>query len=334
MDAEKGMRLLHIYQQLTEGRGVQKQAAAALFGVNERSIQRDIEDIRNFLAEQDPPKEVRYIPSKKRYELISGEQTFLNSGEALAVCKVLLESRSMKKADMDAILDKLLSACVAPEDRQAVDRIISNERFYYIEPHHGKALIDQLWTLAQAIQAQTVLQVRYRTQTGKEKRRTLHPVGLMFSEFYFYLTAFIEDIDRAECFENPEDLSPTIYRVDRLEQIAVLDRHFTVPYAKRFSEGEFRKRVQFMYGGRLQIVRFTYSGPSVEAVLDRLPTAEILSEKDGVYEIRAEVFGKGIEMWLRSQGSYVSMPAASSTLAPGNRDATNSISSMRPHRGK
>lgn len=307
MEAEKGMRLLHLYQDLTAGHGIQKQEVAARFCVNERSIQRDIEDIRNFLAEQDPPKEVRYIPSKKRYYLMSKGQTYLTCGEALAVCKVLLESRSMKKAEMDAILDKLLFTCVAPEDRQAVSRIISNERFYYIEPHHGKTLIGQLWTLAQAIQTQSVLQVRYRTQTGKEKQRTLHPVGLIFSEFYFYLTAFIEDIDRAECFENPDDLSPTIYRVDRLEQITVLDKHFSVPYAKRFSEGEFRKRVQFMYGGKLQTVRFTYSGPSVEAVLDRLPTAEIFDEKDGVYEIRAEVFGKGIEIWLRSQGEYVSI---------------------------
>lgn len=305
MDAEKGMRLLHLYQDLTAGRGIQKQEAAARFCVNERSIQRDIEDIRNFLAEQDPPREVRYIPSKKRYYLVSKGQMYLTCGETLAICKVLLESRSMKKTEMDAILDKLLFTCIAPEDRQAVSQIISNERFYYIEPHHGKALIERLWTLAQAIQTQSVLQVRYRTQTGKEKRRMLHPVGLMFSEFYFYLTAFIEDIDRAERFENPDDISPTIYRVDRLEQITVLNKHFSVPYTKRFSEGEFRKRVQFMYGGKLQTVHFTYSGPSVEAVLDRLPTAEILCEKDGVYDIKAEVFGKGIEMWLRSQGTLL-----------------------------
>ena len=213
----------------------------------------------------------------------------------------------MKKTEMDAILDKLLSACVSPEDRQAVSRIISNERFYYIEPHHGKALVEQLWILAQAIQTQSVLQVWYRTQTGEERQRMLHPVGLMFSEFYFYLTAFIENIDRAEHFENPDDISPTIYRVDRLDQITVLDKHFSVPYTKRFSEGEFRKRVQFMYGGKLQTVHFTYCGPSVEAVLDRLPTAEILSEKDRTYEIRAEVFGKGVDMWLRSQGEYIKL---------------------------
>ena len=80
---------------------------------------------------------------------------------------------------------------------------------------------------------------------------------------------------------------------------------FQVPYKDRFQEGEFRKRVQFMYGGRLQTVKFKYSGPSAEAVLDRLPTAEIIEEKDGVFTVRAEVFGTGINMWLRSQGEYV-----------------------------
>ena len=39
--------------------------------------------------------------------------------------------------------------------------------------------------------------------------------------------------------------------------------------------------------------------------MDRLPTAEIVGERDGMYEIRAEVFGKGIDMWLKSQGVFV-----------------------------
>ena len=60
-----------------------------------------------------------------------------------------------------------------------------------------------------------------------------------------------------------------------------------------------------MYGGKLQKIKFRYSGSSVEAVLDRLPTAQILDETDGVYTISAEVFGKGIDMWLRSQGDAV-----------------------------
>jgi hypothetical protein len=48
-------------------------------------------------------------------------------------------------------------------------------------------------------------------------------------------------------------------------------------------------------------VKFTYSGYSVEAVLDRLPTAKIIEEHDGVYTITAEVFRDGIDMWMKSQ---------------------------------
>ena len=60
-----------------------------------------------------------------------------------------------------------------------------------------------------------------------------------------------------------------------------------------------------MYGGKLQKIRFKYPGPSSEAVLDRLPTAEILSQDDSGWLVSAEVFGKGIEMWMRSQGDYI-----------------------------
>ena len=60
-----------------------------------------------------------------------------------------------------------------------------------------------------------------------------------------------------------------------------------------------------MYGGKLQKIKFRYSGSDVDAILDRLPTAEIISEKDGIYILEAEVFGKGIDMWLRSQGDWV-----------------------------
>lgn len=85
----------------------------------------------------------------------------------------------------------------------------------------------------------------------------------------------------------------------------MLPEKFRIPYTDRFEEGEFRKRIQFMMGGRLQKVKFKYKGSSVEAVLDRLPTARIIDEEDGAYIISAEVFGKGINMWLRSQGDMV-----------------------------
>ena len=130
-------------------------------------------------------------------------------------------------------------------------------------------------------------------------------MAILFSEYYFYLVGFIENINKKEAFENPDDIFPTIYRIDRIKKLEVLNEHFRIPYANRFEEGEFRKRIQFMYGGKLQKVRFKYIGTSIESVLDRLPTARILSEEEGTYLIEAEVFGKGIDIWIRSQGESI-----------------------------
>ena len=136
--------------------------------------------------------------------------------------------------------------------------------------------------------------------------RKVKPVAIMFSEYYFYLTAFIDDENVRKDFEVLDDAFPTIYRIDRINKLTVLNEKFHIPYSSRFEEGEFRKRIQFMYGGKLQRVKFQYSGTDINAILDRLPTAEIMSEKNGVYTVRAEVFGKGIDMWLRSQGDVIS----------------------------
>lgn len=204
------------------------------------------------------------------------------------------------------ILDKLITCCVPEQNKAAVNQLIANEKFHYIEPHHGKPILDRLWDIGQAIQSHQVMEIQYeRMKEPKLVIRRVEPVGIMFSEYYFYLTAFLQDVDREAEFEKPDDLFPTIYRIDRIASFKVLNEHFRVPYSTRFEEGEFRKRVQFMYGGKLERIRFRYTGPSLEAVLDRLPTAKILKEDADGWDVEAEVFGKGIEMWLRSQGEYI-----------------------------
>ena len=299
----KSARLLAIYARLLSGEGLNRVALAGEYGVAVRSIQRDIESLRCFLAEQRLPQDVVYDRRERAYKLVNSVPKGLSNSEILAVCKILLESRSMRRDEMMPILDKLIDCCVPEESKRAVTELIANEKHHYVEPHHGKHILDGLWEIGQAVKHRQVMEITYeRMKEPRLVSRRVQPVGLMFSEYYFYLTAFLED--RTD-FENPDDLFPTIYRLDRIKSFQVLNEHFVVPYRGRFEEGEFRKRVQFMYGGKLQTVKFVYTGPSIESVLDRLPTAEILEEHDGAYTVQAEVFGKGIEMWLRSQGDYI-----------------------------
>lgn len=114
-------------------------------------------------------------------------------------------------------------------------------------------------------------------------------------------------IKRNGVYDEITDSFPTIYRIDRIKNMSVLDERFHIPYSSRFEEGEFRKRIQFMYGGKIQKVRFRYKGPDIDSILDRLPTAHVLDEENGEYIVAAEVFGTGINMWIRSQGDYIEM---------------------------
>ena len=175
-----------------------------------------------------------------------------------------------------------------------------------MEPRHRTVFIDKLWEIGQAIRGCRYIEVSYERNTDKSVvKRKLKPVAIMFSEYYFYLTAFIDDEEVRKNFDVMNDSFPTIYRIDRIKKLKVLNEGFHIPYSSRFEEGEFRKRVQFMYGGKLQKVKFQYSGSDIDAILDRLPTAKVLSEEDGVYTVSAEVFGRGIDMWLRSQGDKI-----------------------------
>ncbi len=298
-------RILNIYSRLVNGDTLRKKELAQQFHVTERSVQRDMESLRCFFTEQGLQQDIVYDKTAKGYRLESPAHAPLNNSEILAVCKILLESRSMRRDEMFPILDKLIACCVPERSKQAVTELLANEKYHYVEPHHGKNLLPGLWKIGQAVQNHQMMEIQYeRLKEPKLVRRRVLPVGIMFSEYYFYLTAFLED--KTE-FDNPDDIFPTIYRIDRIRDFKVLEAHFKVPYKERFQEGEFRKRVQFMYGGKLQRIKFRYTGPSIEAVLDRLPTAQILNQDETGWIVTAEVFGKGIEMWLRSQGDFVLM---------------------------
>lgn len=307
---DKIQRILGIYTKLLEGRIVNKQTEAAIYGVNERSIQRDVNDIRDFLeldaGETGVVNSVVYDRMQKGYRLESVYRAKLTNPEVLAICKILLDSRAFVKEEMTQMINKLIDCCVPQSNQKMVKELISNEEFHYVEPRHKTKFMDQMWQLGQAIKGCNYVQMDYlRTKDKTVVTRKVKPVAIMFSEYYFYLTAFIDDKEVQKDFDVINDSFPTIYRIDRIRKLKVLDEHFHIPYSSRFEEGEFRKRVQFMYGGKLQKVKFKYSGTDIDAILDRLPTARILDEEDGVYTVSAEVFGKGIDMWLRSQGDVV-----------------------------
>lgn len=297
-NGNKGFRLLSIYERLNKGEILEKAKLAQHFGVTLKTIQRDIDDLRVYLAEthySETEIAIKYDKTKNGYYLVRLQREWLTNKEVLALCKILLESRAFCKEELDSLVTKLLLQ-VVPNDRKKVENMIISELHYYVPLRHNKHLLSLLWDLSHCISNKEIISFIYTRQDGVVKERVVQPVSIMFSEYYFYLIAFMM---------NGNKDFPTIFRVDRIADLKGTKENFNIPYKNKFNDGEFRNRIQFMYSGELRNIVFEYSGPSLEAVLDKLPTAEILAVTDGIYIIRIEVYGNGIDMWLRSQGEYI-----------------------------
>lgn len=302
---KKVERIISLYNRIIDGEILVKADEASRYGVNERSIQRDIDDIRAYFANApESNRELIYDRSKKGYVLVQNSRKSLTNSEILTVCKILLESRSLIKEEMYPIIDKLLQCCVPYKNYKQVEELIGNEKYHYLEPHHGRKFVDDMWDIGSAVYEHRLMRIRYQKLKETDKvKRLIQPVGIMFSEYYFYLCAFI-----CASEETPGVVKhpfPTIYRIDRIAEYEILNEHFHVPYADRFQEGEFRKRIQFMFGGELRTIKFKYRGLSIESILDRFPTAEIIKHDGNAWTIRAEVYGDGVDIWLRGQGDVI-----------------------------
>ena len=299
MDLSKSVTILDIFVKLNQGEAVSKEDLADKYGKDERTIQRYIKEIKDYYLFCQPNKKtaIKYDPEKEGHRLINGQGEFLNCREILAVCKILFESRAFNREEINLLVDKLLNLA-SPRQRQEIRKMILNELYHYTPTRHEKDLIEVIWDVNQAIKEQRIISLEYKKGNGDVIKREIKPMGLMFSEYYFYM--LVEMKKQLDDYKIP-------YRLDRIIDYQIKEEHFKVPYSDRFEEGEFRKRIQFMFPGKITKIKLKYWGASLEAVLDRLPTARVVEEKDDYYIVKAEVYSQGIKTWLLGQAQYIEL---------------------------
>jgi len=225
----KDMRLLKLYNRLLKNDDIDVEEYAKENGVSTRTVERDIKCIKDFLADnEDKSRELIRIKRKKKYQLSYSEDSVnLTKSEILAISKILLASRAFLKDEISLIIDKIVKQCGPGQDLDLIQELLKNEKSHYIELQHKKSFITHIWKLGQAIKDRKKVEIAYKKMDGNMVRRVIDPVGLMFSEYYFYLLAHIENIDKEKYFCNKDDLYPTIYRLDRIEDFQVLNEKYT-----------------------------------------------------------------------------------------------------------
>ena len=222
---------------------------------------------------------------------------FLSSRELFALIEVMIGARAFSRMELLALVEKLKHFSTT-RDSQLLHELIRREMYHYAEVNHDcESVTENLWHLTNCIEEQKEISIDYYRMDRTRVMRRIMPASVMFADHYFYLIAFRSDDDLD---------TPYYFRIDRITHIMEHKKRSKQLNCPEFDEGLLRKRSLFMWPGKLRTIRFEYSGPSVRAVLDKLPTSEIIErKKGGVYLLEAEVYGDGIRMWLLSQGSWV-----------------------------
>lgn len=322
-------RILSIYQRLIKGDILNKEQLALEFGVNQKSIQRDIEQLKFYLANQlkYANLELKYSRKYRGYQLLGSEVKSFKREDLLSMIKILLATRAFNAQEMNYIINTLLSQ-LDLSDQKLIKELIGNELFNYVPLNHNRDVIDRVWELSEIIHNRQIIEISYIRGDYRRLHLYLKPVGIIFSDFYFYLIAYAEEEnDESYSSNRLDDNDLGVFRVDRFEDYKVLNRQFYLPYSNRFEEGEFRKRIQFMFLGELIKLKFEFYDPRIEPVLDRLPTATILEQDFDKFVIEAEVYGKGIIMWLLSQSSSIKVLSPQS-LVEEMKDELRRLSKM------
>lgn len=298
MENEVSDRILEIFYRLMHGELLTNRRIADSYNVSARTVSRDIGRIQNFLSEhRDLMQNAEIIYSHKEKAYILKSDEFLKNSELFAISKIILGTRCFNKEDMLTVINKL-KQFTTPTDRTLLEEIIRKEIYHYKEVRSDcDSVIENLWQLIQCIESKHYISVRYIKMDRSEVVRKLRPSAIMFSEYYFYLIAYhLEE----------QNHKAKYFRIDRIRSITEHREKFIPDKEHYFDEGDLREKNQFMFPGDTMNITFEFTGLSLQAILDRLPTAKVLEQNENKSIVTAEVsYGRGIIMYLLSQGSWV-----------------------------
>ncbi|WP_195514007.1 helix-turn-helix transcriptional regulator [Turicibacter sanguinis] len=295
---DKSTRVLYMLQQLLQKNRIEKENIQNLFQIDSRTFERDIATLRTFLSqniEYDQNLILEYEYQEKYYYLSNYDNSQLTSKEVLMLIKLLLGSRALCLEELDQMINSL-KLQLSSDERKEIDSFIRNERHHFTPLKHGRKLLNHMWDFSQAIEENRAICMEYKKANNTIESYIVHPVGLVFTDYYFYAVSYVK---------NKDIPYPISFRLDRILSYEILNEQFKIPYSQRFEAGDFHNKINMMYQGELIKFTFRFTGHSVEAVLDKFPVSRVIEEGDGYCIIEAISYEQGLLMWLFSQGEWI-----------------------------
>lgn len=295
---EKADRILAILYMALLGERIIISELAAKYQLSPKSIMRDIGVIRSFLAEnRDLTGNAEFKYDRKDHCYKMTREDGLQAKELLLIMKILLGSKALGKDAMLKVMDKL-SKYGGQSESGCFQKLRKNDLEYYRPCINSVTdMADRVWKLERLVRTGKVVHIVYDRWDGICVERDLYPIAVVFSGYYFYFLA---------CRSDREVFSVIYYRIDRIKSFTEKEERIPLDITKRHQLEAARLYNQKMFMGERMRIRFLYTGPSVQAILDKFPTAEIVRQNGDETEIIAIVeYSRGTIMELLSQGSWI-----------------------------
>ncbi|EFO54617.1 HTH domain family [Streptococcus infantis SK1302] len=288
-------RLLTIFLRLQAGQRLSKAQLSKEFEIDNRTAQRYISTLKNFLQDQHILNtEIKFDTSDNTYRLI-GKTTF-NKKDILVISKILLENRALNKSELYSLLEGLLDL-LSIEEKKEVFSIISSERLNYKSLTNDRDRIDTIWNLSEAIRRERMLEIEYKAPLKDAKSHIIFPVSLYYDAHYFYLVAY-----------HLKHGKHTTFRVDRIENLS--ESHVKkpeIPHRFKYRDGDVRNQKVDAFEGTEIKVKLRYTGIP-EIVFDQFPNHEIISGDKGnmIVQIKTQDT-PGLKRWILGQEDEITV---------------------------
>lgn len=286
---DKVTRILLLYQQLLSGNIVKKATFALEHQITERTFERDINDIRIFLSESYARTELIYDKFVDGYKFTGCQKKTFTEFEFLVISKVLFASKALRKDEMIGTINAL-KAELPKHSQDKVKHLLDNEIFHYQPPSHNKAIIKMCWDIGQSILRKVKIELIYEKQDKKLIKRNVFPKSVIFSDYYFYLIAYLP---------KEEYKYPLFYRLDRIKEFRIIKHVNNVD--RCIDVVELNKKMHKMYAGKECLVKFKCNKIVVEKTIAAFPDAVVVGEYDAGAIMEAKVLDKSFIKWTVSQ---------------------------------
>lgn len=255
---EKAFRLLDMYERFMKGEILNKLNLSYSYSVSEKTVQRDISDLRSYLAETRLNKDENTICYDKKcngYYMKHDESLYLNHAEIISLCKLIIYTKAFSQNDCEAMVKKLISMS-AMSCRREIEETLKRELNAYQKEMTRYQRVEKIGYLSEVMINHKWIEITY-DQNHQCRKERIQPNQLFFYHHQFVLLAYSQN-----------EKQSLLYYVDWILEMKDMTNEYLNYY-----QNEFRN-VSYMLVKR----QFYINESELEDTMKKHPTASIIEQ--------------------------------------------------------